>query len=54
MKCQALFSPKNEINFRMLSASICLVLYGLTIAQILIILGLSTKIDKNTKPQINK
>ena len=30
MKCQVLFSLKNKINFRMSSASICIVLYGLT------------------------
>ena len=30
MKYQVLFSLKNKINFRLSSASICLVLYGLT------------------------
>ena len=28
MKCQVLFSLKNKINFRMSSATICIVLYG--------------------------
>ena len=42
MRCQILFSLKNKINFRLLSATICIVLYRLTIAQILIIPGLKT------------
>ena len=42
MKYQVLFSLKNEISFKLSSATLCFVLYWLTIAQLLIIFGFQT------------